>query len=165
MNRQSGIVPDFGPKGIPGPNSKGQNANHAFNTRLDSMKQEFQAHQKRIHSKKTVLSTGEITVDITQTWSGGAWVNSSLDSIITNSYGEQLEYVNESWYNNGWVNYYRDFYTYDANGRETSALNQTGNGTAWVNSNQEFWTYDGNGHETSDMTETWSGSAWVNSNQ
>jgi len=90
MNRQSGLVPDFDPKGISNVNTNGQNTHHPYSTRLDSMKQELQAHQKRIHSKKTVLSTGEITVDITQTWSSGVWVNSSLDSIITNSYGEQL---------------------------------------------------------------------------
>jgi len=137
----------------------------ACSTRLDSIKKTLPDHQSQIHSKKIILTTGDIIIDITQSWNDSVWVNSEMDSTLTNSRGEIIEYVKKSWWNNTWMNYTRTVSTYDANGHQMTFLYQTGDGASWLNNYQQFFTYDGDGHETSFFLQNWIGGAWVNSYQ
>lgn len=162
MGKQVRIQSTFDPKGILGLNPKEQNSVTVCNSRSDSIQRTLQAHQTKTQSKKITLSTGKIIVHITQTWNIG-WVNSEMDSAITNSFGEVLEYWEKDWYNKAWLNDFHTVSTYDPNGNITSFLYQTWNVTSWLNNYQQFYTYDGNGHETSWFLQNWVNNAWVNS--
>jgi len=163
INAQKGSFSDTGLKAIPGLNRNWQNPASAFMSRLDSILRTMPARPTQIHSKKIILSDGEITVDLIQTWNDTVWVNSELDSSVNNLFGEPIEYVKKTWWNSNWMNYFRTVSTYDANGNVLSFLYQTGNGLSWLNNYQQFYTYDGNGHETSYFEQNWIGGAWVNS--
>lgn len=104
-----------------------QYGNQSFSMSVNSIKERLLAHQKQILSKNTVLSAGEIVVDIYQTWKNNGWVNSGKDSTTADSLGHTINLVVE-----------------------------TGNGSPWRNSYQHSYTYDKYEHETSDLYQTWS---------
>src|SRR5271169_4212091 len=107
----------------------GVNSNQTFATPMDSIVEKLLAHQKQIRSKKSVISNGQIVVDVNQNWNDTGWVNSSRDITI-----------------------------YDANGYDTNDLEQTWNDTGWINSYRYSLTYDASGHDTSEWVQTWIGS-------
>ena len=121
MNTQSGTAPDFDPERNSRFESQWARCRSCFQYTIGFNQTEITSFPET-HSFKenNPFQWTDLSVDLTQTWSSSVWVNSVLDSIITNSYGEPTKHVNQAWYNTGWLNYYRDSYTYDANGNLTS---------------------------------------------
>ena len=109
-------LPDSHLKGVPRFDFSAKEAIHFFSTPMDSIKIKLLGRKRQIHSKSIVLSNGKIVVHINQSWNDSVWVNSTKDSVTTDSHGNLIDEVVENWDSSAWVNYYQDIYTYDANG-------------------------------------------------
>ena len=140
----------------------GVHPNQTFATPVDSIIEKLLAHQKQIRSKNTVLSGGQVVIELTETWNNSSWVISSKDSSTYDANGNRTGVVGKVWLDSAWGNSWQDIYTYDANGDETSFLYQTWNGSEWVNAEQWIYTYDANGHETISWWREWNSGILVN---
>ena len=165
MSEEYPKVPDFLPKGFPGFDVNGTHPNPVSATSIDSVKKRVLAGQTKIHSKKTILSNGQVVVEIYQTWADSVWVNSTKDSSTSDSHGEVIDDVTENWNDNAWVNSTQVMSTYDVNENVTNLLHRTWSGSAWVNVTQDSYSYDGNGYRTNLLHQIWNVGAWVNSYQ
>src|SRR5271169_1186311 len=98
----------------------GVNSNQTFATPMDSIVEKLLAHQKQIRSKKSVISNGQIVVDIQQNWNDTGWVNFSNESSIYDSHGNEVYSLIEIWTDIVWVNWFQDTFTRDGNDHLTN---------------------------------------------
>jgi hypothetical protein len=119
----------------------------------------------------TYNASGKITLQVTQTWNGTSWVNSSRKTHTYNGNDQVVLTIAESWNTSlsSWQNTSQTDYTYDVSNINTQTVFKIWNGSAFVNFNQSIsivwssWTGDIATSKPQSYTfQTWSGSAWVN---
>ena len=145
----------------------GVRPNQTFATPIDSIKQVLFDHQTQTHSKKTVLSNGQIVIDVHQTWEVNRWLNFSKDSSTYNVNGHETSDFLQYWSMSppAWNAGYWDSLTYDANGHKSNDFQKVWEDSIWVNNIQINYTYDVNGHATRWLIQGWNDTGWVNSYQ
>ena len=103
------------------------------------------------------------TSDLTQTLTGGLWVDTQRDSYTYDASNNMLTEFYEYWENGQWVNSYRGTCTYDAQGNRLSELYEDWQNGQWVNSYRGTYTYDAQGNMLTELYENWQNGQWVNS--
>ncbi|MDP4231195.1 MAG: T9SS type A sorting domain-containing protein [Bacteroidota bacterium] len=103
--------------------------------------------------------------ELSQVWSGGAWVNSELSTTTYNANNSRTSYLTTAWNGFAWAYKSLDSFTYDSNNEQTRELYRTWEGSGWVNSLQFINTYDAKKNVTNFLDQEWKQSAWVNTQQ
>ena len=97
---------------------------------------------------------------LSQTWSAGAWVNASEDSLLYDSAGRKTGDLWGSFDDSGRQNSYLYSYQYDTGGNNTSELIQEWSDTGWAGVFLINFSYDA-GQETSAVYMRRSGNGWT----
>lgn len=110
-----------------------------------------------------IYTNGVLMQDISQQWSGTAWINNSKNNYEYDSNNNQTKKTNSDWdaINDVWENDYQNIYTYTGNNK-TEQVNQLWNSATlvWDNSSRHVYTYNTNGNQLTDRYDIWVASAW-----
>jgi hypothetical protein len=107
-------------------------------------------------------SKGLMTLDLTEGWRNGKWVNLKRFTDTYDPAGDLLSYLGEVWVNGQWVNEGRSTFTYDPHGNRLSGLGERWTDGRWVNYVRDTRTYDFKNHQLSWLHEGWMNGQWVN---
>jgi hypothetical protein len=108
-------------------------------------------------------SNGNNLVEITQRFSGTAWINESRISKTYDNFNYCISQSEEFWSDSIWVNVHRFCYTVDASGNELVKISQdwSDSTNTWMNELKTIYSYDNYGNTIHGENFIWQDSSWV----
>ena len=97
---------------------------------------------------------------IKQSWSAGAWVNSTR-TITEYSGVKTTQEASFKWQNDAWIGTSRSDYSYNAAGLNDTIKTYTDDGTGWIYSRRTINTFNAKDENIMTHISTWNGEHWV----
>ena len=108
----------------------------------------------------TYNSNKKATEVIKQSWSAGAWVNSTRTT-TEYSGAKTTQEASFKWQNDAWIGTSRSDYSYNAAGLNDTIKTYTDDGTGWIYSKRTINTFNAKGENIMTHISTWNGEHWV----
>jgi len=110
----------------------------------------------------TYNASFQVTVTLTEFYSGGAWQNATRETNTYDGNGYLTTSLSELWFITQWQNLSRVNYTNNSDGTPQQVVYQTWNGINWDNTARDTYTYNGDKTVHQVVHEVWVSGAWQN---